>query len=341
MNRWTKEKLKETVLIVKNKRDFCKNYPAAYNAARKYGKPFCEELFSSLPICPNPFKKNIHLVYAYFFDDGCAYIGSTMDESARISNHMRRGPVFTKIKTGVTYVYVKLEQCISYADILKREQYYIELYKKFQYDLLNKVGAFSRGTLASKWTKQRIIQEAKKYKTFSEWRKKSKTSYNAAHKMQILNMFSNYYTNNTSVSQQDLINDAMKYNTKIEWRKKSRKLYDMAHARNIISACCTHMHKLRTDWSFDAIVTDAARYTCVRDWKSTSPTIYNAAAKKKILHLCRATFISGRRFRTDDEIVSDAANYNSVSIWRKHDNSGYRIAQNRNILHRCKLSINK
>jgi predicted GIY-YIG superfamily endonuclease len=335
--RWTKENLEQTVARCRYKKDFYKKYKGGYNAALSYGKDYYEKLFATMQSQPNPFRDNIHLVYGYFFSDGCLYIGSTMNEKARIENHKKRGTVFNKINTGTSFVYVKLEENVPFDNILKREQWCIDLYKSYNYTLLNKTYASSRGALERKWSKTRIIGEARKYTSFSEWRRESRSSYNAACSSKILGTFKNYYKmSNRSISQQDIINDAQKYRTRIEWRRNSKNIHDIAQRRKIMDLCCNHMQKLHTVWTDTMLIRDAAKYTCVEDWKKISKAAYSAASRKKILHLCRSTFVSGRKFRSDMEIISGASKHSSVSSWKKEDASGYTIARNRNILDKCK-----
>lgn len=116
-----------------------------------------------------------------------------MNERSRINDHHRRGPVFSKIKDNIPFVYKKLEENISITSILIREQFYIDRYKSLnEYKIINKCSANSRGKLDRKWTKTAIKSEAAKYKNFSEWRKNSKSSFNAAFHLNMLDKFDNY-----------------------------------------------------------------------------------------------------------------------------------------------------
>ena len=176
MGRWTKENLCILATSYTDKTVFRKANRGAYNAIRRFGKEFEKSIFQSMVCSPCPFKENIHLVYGYFFDDGSVYIGSTMNERSRINDHHRRGPVFSKIKDNIPFVYKKLEENISITSILIREQFYIDRYKSLnEYKIINKCSANSRGKLDRKWTKTAIKSEAAKYKNFSEWRKNSKS----------------------------------------------------------------------------------------------------------------------------------------------------------------------
>jgi predicted GIY-YIG superfamily endonuclease len=338
MGRWTKEHLRLLATSYTNKTVFRKANRGAYNAIKRFGKEFEKSIFQDMACSPCPFKENIHLVYGYFFDDGSVYIGSTMNEHSRINEHHRRGPVFSKIKDKIPFVYKKLEENISINNVLIREQFFIDHYKSLNgYILINRCGANSRGKLDRKWTESTIKSEAAKYKNFSEWRKNSKSSFNAAFRLNMLEKFDNYYVaKKTTISDDEIISDALKYTTKICWRSNSGKMHDMAQRRKIIHRCCAHMTVLRNPWTVEDVISNAGKYKSLKEWKQAKQTSYYAACSMKILDLCRASFATKYRRRTDDEIIKDAKQFNSTGAWKKHDPSSYCVARRRQILNRCK-----
>jgi len=285
----------------------------------------------------NPFICDTYIVYGYFFNDMDLYIGSTVNEISRKKDHLRRGPVFAKIISGIPYVYVKLEDSLSYDTVLKREQFCLDIYPTYGYHLLNKAPAVSRGLLAPKWTPNRINEEASKYSSFIEWRKKSKSSYNAAHRRGLLKHMKTFYKNKIT-SNYDIFQDALKYSSKSEWRTNSPNLVRIAYKRNIINECCKHMNK-KIEWDNDMIIEDAAKYKSIKDWRESKSPAYYLAHKLKIMNLCKQTFMTLRRQRTDDEIISDASKYTSKSEWKAQDSSGYTLAIKRKIFKECEKAI--
>ena len=59
-------------------------------------------------------------------------------------------------------------------------------YKRRGYEILNISKAGGLGGTTIKWTKEKIIKDAKKYKYRSEWHKKSRGAYAAARQFKIL-----------------------------------------------------------------------------------------------------------------------------------------------------------
>lgn len=123
-----------------------------------------------------------YVVYAFEFADHYAYVGLTFRERARHYMHMQRGPVREHMKVCPEYVYKILERGIISPEAVTEvearwqakyiEDGWIPLYK-------NKAGGLG-SLLVSKWTKEAVMAEAKKYKTRQEWIDNSQLSYRIA-----------------------------------------------------------------------------------------------------------------------------------------------------------------
>lgn len=92
------------------------------------------------------------------------------------------------------------------------------------------------------WTKEMCIEESSKYKTRSEWIKKSQTSYNKSRK---LGCFNECVAHMKSLKKnwtfENCQKDALKYKTRSEWAKKSGASYSKAHRLGWFETCCKHM----------------------------------------------------------------------------------------------------
>jgi len=96
------------------------------------------------------------------------------------------------------------------------------------------------------WTKERCIEEAKKYKRINDWRKISAGSYLAAMRINILDECSkhmvrtskpcNYWNN-----KERCIEEAKKYKTRGEWVKNSGGSYGSARKKGWFDECAKHM----------------------------------------------------------------------------------------------------
>jgi predicted GIY-YIG superfamily endonuclease len=101
------------------------------------------------------------------------------------------------------------------------------------------------------WTKERCIEDAKKYQTRANWQYKSRRIYSQALKnkwvddccihMTLKHKPNGYWT------KKRCIEDAKKYQTRKEWRKKSSSSSSIATKNNWLPICCAHMKILRSD----------------------------------------------------------------------------------------------
>jgi hypothetical protein len=95
------------------------------------------------------------------------------------------------------------------------------------------------------WTKELCIEDAKKYKSKGEWKKKSNSSYHSATKngwirecsehMIEIKKPSGYWT------KERCIEDAKKYSARFVWQKKSNSAYNSARINDWVDECCEHM----------------------------------------------------------------------------------------------------
>jgi hypothetical protein len=96
------------------------------------------------------------------------------------------------------------------------------------------------------WTKERCIQEARKYSTFKEWTKKSSSSLNAARINGWMDECSSHIIRTCKKQgywqiKKHCIEEAKKYNTLSEWSNKSSASYGSAKKNNWFDECTAHM----------------------------------------------------------------------------------------------------
>lgn len=99
------------------------------------------------------------------------------------------------------------------------------------------------------WTLERCIEEAKKYTSKNEWKRKSRGSYSAASKNRWIDKCCSHITTNhyTPVkppnywNRERCLEEARKYITRMEWKKASRGSYEYASKNNFIKEFTEHM----------------------------------------------------------------------------------------------------
>ena len=150
----------------------------------------------------------IHIVYVYLDEiNKYAYVGATNDIKRRDSEHRREenDPVYKHFKAKE----IDIPKCKVLLDGLtiverQREERIQSLYYRdvLHYQLLNNPNLTgenigSLGALASKWTKSKVIREAEKYKTPTEFFTKSAGAYDAALRYKMMNKetFPWFYSN--------------------------------------------------------------------------------------------------------------------------------------------------
>lgn len=95
------------------------------------------------------------------------------------------------------------------------------------------------------WTFEKCVEDARLYKTKTEW-KNSSYGYVIALKNKWIKICCNHMIHpNTKWTKELCISEALKYRTIKEWRKNSESTYTKAHRNKWLSICTKHMVKLR------------------------------------------------------------------------------------------------
>ncbi|MCK9416460.1 GIY-YIG nuclease family protein, partial [Candidatus Dojkabacteria bacterium] len=123
----------------------------------------------------NRFKR---CVYIYEFSDNYVYIGLTFNIHKRNIQHLNSGPVYKHLQINNNYKLKMLTDYINVDDAKKKEIFFINEYRNNNYNLLNTHNGGEIGGSTPKWIFSVCLEEAKKCKKLSEYRKYK--SYNAA-----------------------------------------------------------------------------------------------------------------------------------------------------------------
>lgn len=92
------------------------------------------------------------------------------------------------------------------------------------------------------WTKEKVLEDAKKYTRAGDWHKNSSAAFRAAYRLKIYKEATAHMPRAKKTwTNEEIIADAKLYSTKIEWRKNSEVKYQLACRRNIIDTACKHM----------------------------------------------------------------------------------------------------
>jgi len=248
---WTKEKCLEESKQFSTKTEWFKNSPSSYAAAKKHG----DDLFK---LCTK------HM----------AGRGRTADliEAANIEK----------------------DDCINdaknYEAIEDWEKSSPELFKaskKFGEAFFASCTKHMREDNLSYWTKDKCLEEARKYSTKKVWLQKSLESVISAKKYgeiflekcteHMIDEIENKWNRG------NILEEARKYSTEKEWAEKSRSSYIEAKkiSENFFEKCLSHMEKDEETkvirWTKSAVFDEAQRYTSKRVWSLKSESSYRSA----------------------------------------------------------------
>lgn len=176
--RWPRTLLEKEAKKYKTKKEFRKNSSSAYQTAKHQG--ILDEICKHMIHLGNKFKRAL---YAFEYPDKSVYVGLTYDYDKRYYTHMTENDILIRKRKQGGQLFRKFNVWYSKDIVGQKETELIEKYRKNGWTILNKAKPGGLGGGCIIWTEELCIKEAKKYKTRSEWQKKSGSSYIRAHRM--------------------------------------------------------------------------------------------------------------------------------------------------------------
>lgn len=178
---WTKEECLEKALKCEYRKEFYKKYKKYYEHSLKNG--WLEEFCSHMKIVGSRYKR---CIYVWEFEDNSAYIGLTYNINNRIIQHKNS-------KNSQVFFHLKLykgvcKQLTDYIDVnfaKKQEEYWINVYKNNNWNVLNKAKSGSLGG-NPKWNHDSVIFLSKKYKNRSTFKKRNSGAFKYAKRNNML-----------------------------------------------------------------------------------------------------------------------------------------------------------
>lgn len=284
---WTKERVIASAKKFDTIVAWNTNTNSAYGAAWKNG--WLKEATKHMRRVGN---KKIRCVYSIKVKGKkIIYIGLTGDIKRRMRDHFRENPKIIDLanKFGIKSLIKKqLTDYILAEKAINIERKLITEYKNQDYKVLNIAKAGSLGGTTIKWTKEKILIQAKKYKTITEWLKNDVLSYRAAWSTGILKEASKHMVRlwEKKWSNEKIIDAALKYKTFKLWLQKDKKSYAAAQRRNLLSDPRITKHLIKVQgstiwkWTKEKILKDAKKYNSRSSWKRNSSSAYRAARER-------------------------------------------------------------
>lgn len=226
---WTDEDIFQSALKYNSRSEWQKNEGSAYNAALNRG--ILDQATKHMKYLGNLFNR---AVYVWEFDDNSVYVGLTLNLDRRGKEHTdltNKSQVSKHIKETGTIPKFKLisDEYINADDAQNLENCTIEEYKIKGWKILNIAKAGGLGGCKRKFTKDMVIQDALKYKTKTEWQKKSPTLYGVAYRNKWFDEATAHMKHGgTKWKEEDIMDDIRKndYKTLLDFRIGSPQAYD-------------------------------------------------------------------------------------------------------------------
>ena len=237
---WTKERCEKESQKYQSRTEFMRCSPTAYSTASKYG--WIEKYSWLLDKRLDIVKGKIDSVYVYVFEDTkTAYVGRTLirrqknRDKEHIFNHENDNVARYAKKMHVPVPLMQiLESNLTLKEGLDREDYWRKWYEQHGYTMLNRLATgIGKGSLGGighgKWNRKTCYNEAKKYKSASEFEKMSASAYSAAKKNGWLSDYVWFdILWEAKWDKQACYNEAKKYETRGEFQKGSFVAYTKA-----------------------------------------------------------------------------------------------------------------
>lgn len=290
----------------------------------------------------------IHIVYVYLDEiNKYAYVGATNDIKRRDSEHRREenDPVYKHFKAKE----IDIPKCKVLLDGLtiverQREERIQSLYYRdvLHYQLLNNPNLTgenigSLGALASKWTKSKVIREAEKYKTPTEFFTKSAGAYDAALRYKMMNKetFPWFYSNRMPPrwwnDKEHVFEESKKYKTLNEFFRKSPAAHFSARKHKWINEMTWLIREQapQKQWQDENnVIEESKKYTTRTDFFKGCHAAYEYAQKRNLwdkMPWIKKT-VKTNGYWTKERVFEEGSNYSTKMEFKKNASTAYAIA---------------
>lgn len=164
---WTKELAIKEALKYKHIIDFLKNNPAGYQAVKRLN--ISKEAFAHMTPKGHLYKREVYVIE---FENKSAYIGLTKNSEERLKRHKKETKKLILLMRKYKFKLKVLTKLLENNKAQKKEEYFLNQYKKNNWKILNEMKTGSLGAGIRKWTPELVISETKKCKTISQFYKK-------------------------------------------------------------------------------------------------------------------------------------------------------------------------
>ena len=281
ITKWTAEKILIDAQRFKSKSQWKANSPQAYKGSKKLG--IFEKAVKHMHLIGSKYNRCLYSIKVR--RKKIIYIGLTYNFEDRIKAHLK-----TKRFKKLSRSNLIIKQLSNYIDKEKAAKLEIQTIKEFKfkgYILLNTHSGGGLGGSDLMWTKEKIIQSAKKFNHKMKWKESEPGAYASARKKKILNEVTSHMkilNPKGKWTRKTVISDALKYSSRSQWMKQSSGAYESAKNNGWFDNAVKHMVRpdMTMKWTIEKIKIDALKFKTKKHWHNHSSGAYGAAKKKGI-----------------------------------------------------------
>jgi predicted GIY-YIG superfamily endonuclease len=324
---WNKSNVLAEALKYKHRSDFGDTSPGAYASAVRNG--WLDE--ACLHMTSKTSSKERY-IYVFEFEDNHAYIGLSFDVKDRKNSHTssKDSKVYQHIKkTNSNYNLIVLEGPIPVKHAGEREGYYIDKYRKNNWNILNVGKAGVLGGSRTYWTKSRCINYANTFKKLSEFKASvnpyvftlirkngwwDEVTKNLVPDIILIDKKNPFYWNYEICKK-----ESQKFNSITEFQKNSRGAYKSAYRNNWLYEFfpMSLEDKRIKYWSDkDKCQQEALKYSALSYFKKYSSIAYKVSLDNNWLDDI-TSHMKKKKITTKEEVLEEALKYKHRTQFRE------------------------
>ena len=340
-NLWNPDDIWNEALKYNHIRDFIKGSPNAYAAAKR--RPNYQEIVSHMTPLGNRLNR---FIYSYEFPDNTVYVGLTFDLNARDKQHRKKekSAVYQHIKsTGLEPEFKQItDSFVSAIDAKVLEQKIIEKYINEGWKILNIATAGGLGSsVLDNWTKEMVIEVAKKYETKNEFCIKERRACLIAKRNGWYEDATKHMRITKIMWDEDLIKkEAEKYTNKTDFKKGSPNAYRAAEVRGILDNITQNMSPSRINkydkiWDRESAEKEVSKFNNIKDLRDNEGGLYMAIHRHGWNDLLNR--LESKIIKWDENSIMDKAKlYDRVIDFRNGDSKAYNAAKRLGIINKVR-----
>jgi predicted GIY-YIG superfamily endonuclease len=297
---WTKNKVLKSAKKFRHINDWSKSSEAsAYHFALKNG--FIDQASKHMTPLGNRYKRCVYTISIKGTKK--VYIGLTGNVKRRKRDHFKtnRFKNLAKIYGWKNIIFNQISNYIFYKEAIKLEIKKEKEFRKKKFEVLNLARPGVIGGTSTKWTKNKILLSASKFKFLKDWRKNNPEAYNGALRLKIIKEVSKNMKRlwEKKWSKKSVLENAKKFKIKGDWKKKFPGAVLASRNFGIYKEATKHMKILspRGKWTIEAILENAKKFKTQAQWRAKFSGAFDAAINRGVFKKATKHMVDGRTLR--------------------------------------------